>query len=256
MSGWGGSGAAYARSYASLCAGTNDAIVSSLGPAASRTLLDAGSGTGTLAGALTDTGWRVTGCEPEPTMREVSQAQYPSVDVVDGALPALPFESASFDAVTANFVLNHVPDPRAAAAEAARVAAPDGVLLATIWTATPSWFWSAVYERGALEPLAGARLPESLDFDRTASGFGQMLRDGGWRDVEVSELEWTWRPAPAMLWASVTGGIASVGSSYLMLDESGRARFRRAFDSICGAHAVDGVVALDYTAAIAVGLAG
>jgi SAM-dependent methyltransferase len=42
----------------------------------------------------------------------------------------LPFEDSAFDVVVANHMLYHVPDPRLAAAQFARVLRPDGVLLA------------------------------------------------------------------------------------------------------------------------------
>jgi SAM-dependent methyltransferase len=128
---WSGVGAAYAESYASLCAGTTEAILAALAQSAQRgRLLDVGSGTGALAGAAAAAGWAVTWCEPEATMREVAVADHPDIDVVEGAPPALTFPDAAFDAVIANFVLNHVPDPRASAREMLRVAAPDATMLA------------------------------------------------------------------------------------------------------------------------------
>jgi SAM-dependent methyltransferase len=42
----------------------------------------------------------------------------------------LPFAADSFDVVVANHMLYHVPDPRLAVAELARVVRPDGVLMA------------------------------------------------------------------------------------------------------------------------------
>ncbi|MGO2933487.1 class I SAM-dependent methyltransferase [Microbacterium sp.] len=253
MSVWSGVGAAYEVSYAGLCAGTTDAILAALGPAESRSLLDVGSGTGALGGALAVAGWNVTGCEPEPTMRAISRAQRPSVNVVDGALPSLPFADASFDAVTANFVLNHVSDPRAAAAEMARVAEPAAVLIATIWTVSPSWFWAEVCDRAGVALAARESLPADKDFDRTASGVGRMLSEGGWTAVEVTESTWTWRAPREALWASAAGGVASAGAFYLSLDDADRSRFRRAFDDLSDEKADSGAIALEHTAALAVG---
>lgn len=252
MSGWRGVGEAYDASYASLCSGTAQAISAALGPARSRTLLDIGSGTGVLAALLAKSGWTVTGCEPEPSMREISRTRHPMLRVVDGALPDLPFPSAAFDAVTANFVLNHVPDPRAAAAEMARAVVSGGVLVATIWTASPSWFWSAIVDRAGLPRPSGAPLPAEKDFERTVDGFGGMLSDGGWR-TDVSEITWTWQVTPDALWASATGGVASAGTHYLSLNDDDRARFRRAFDELCEQRSSGGLVALEHTAAVAVG---
>ena len=52
---------------------------------------------------------------------------------VRGALPRLGLRSGAFDAVVANFVVNSVADPRAAARELARVVRPGGVVALTTW---------------------------------------------------------------------------------------------------------------------------
>lgn len=256
MSKWRGVGRAYEASYASLCAGTADAILAGLGPAGSRTLLDVGAGTGALAARLADAGWLVTACEPEPSMREICADRHPSLPLIDGALPGLPIPTGAYDAVAANFVLNHVPDPRAAAREMARVAKPGAALVASVWTLSPSWFWAAVCERAGLPAAVGHRLPADKDFERTATGFGRMLAEGGWHSVQVTELSWTWEASPETLWASAAGGVASAGVFYLSLSGHDRSRFREAFDHLCDEFSVDDRIELEHTAAVAVGLAG
>lgn len=82
-----------------------------------------------------------------------------------------------------------------------------------------------------------------------------MLVGGGWRGVEVVEQSWTWQAAPALLWASVDGGVASAGAFYQSLDDSERKLFRGAFDALCAEQVKGGVIALEHTAAIAVGTA-
>jgi len=253
---WAGVGEAYAASYAALCEGTHDEIVRGLGPARGRRLADVGAGTGTLAARLMDAGWSVTGCEPESSMRAVAARDHPRVPMVDGALPGLPFDDAVHDAVTANFVLNHVPDPRAAARELRRIAAPDAVLVATIWIVSPSWFWQSVSDRAGLVAPAGGRLAPDKDFERTSEGFGRMLAAGGWRGVEVSEHSWTWHAETEALWRSAVGGVASAGALYLSLDAAERTRFARAFDQLCAEHSNGSRVALEHTAAVAVGGVG
>lgn len=255
MKSWGGVGEAYAASYASLCAGTVDAISAALGAPEGRRLLDVGSGTGDLADRLRCAGWEVIACEPEPTMRAVSARRHPEIRVVAGALPELPFTDAAFDAVTANFVLNHVPDPRASAREIARVAASRALLAATIWLRSPSWFWMEVVARAGIVAPSQKRLPADKEFERTGGGFEEMLTDGGWQTARVEELTWIWHAAPAELWASAEGGVASAGSLYRGLSGDDRALFRDAFDEVCAEHARDGVVPLEHTAAVAVGRA-
>lgn len=254
MKDWAGTGEAYAASYAGLCAGTAPAIISALGAADGRMLLDVGSGTGELAAALSDAGWTVTGCEPEPTMRAVAAHDHPGLPVVDGALPSLPFEDAAFDAVVANFVLNHVPDPRVCARELARVCGDR--VVASIWTRSPSWLWLEVCQRAGLRPPAGERLPPDKDFERGAGGFGGMLRDAGWQELEVSEVTWTWEADPAALWVSAEGGVGAAGLFYRGLDDIDRGSFRRAFDLVCAERAVGARVPLAHTAAVACGRRG
>ncbi|MFS0852280.1 class I SAM-dependent methyltransferase [Microbacterium sp. 179-I 3D4 NHS] len=253
MKSWAGVGEAYATSYASLCAGTFDTLLEALGPAHGRSLLDAGAGTGELVARAARWGWVATGCEPEPTMRAVAERDRPGRSIVSAALPDLPFEDASFDAVTANFVLNHVDDPRASAWEMGRVTVREGLLAATVWTSSPSWFWHEVCERAGQTPAAGTRLPPEKDFDRTIGGFSAMLADAGWREVSTVEHAWTWDADPATLWSSAEGGVASAGLFYRSLDGAGRERFRRGFDETCAAHGRDGVLSLPHTAAVAVG---
>lgn len=255
MRAWEGVGPAYAASYAALCAGTTHAIASALGDPAGRFLVDVGAGTGDLAAALSLRGWDVRGCEPEATMREVAATAHPTLSFVDAKLPSLPFTDAAFDAVTANFVLNHVPDPRAAARELARIAVPGGTLVATTWVVSSSWFWREICERAGLTPAQGERLAPDKDFERTSAGFAEMLGHGGWRSLEVAEFSWQWRAAPDVLWASAEGGVASAGAFYLSLSHADRLLFRGAFDQSCAEHDSGGAVVLDHTAAVAVGRA-
>ncbi|WP_087131234.1 class I SAM-dependent methyltransferase [Microbacterium esteraromaticum] len=247
---WIGTGDAYAASYASLCAGTGARMRELVGLAAGRSLLDVGCGDGTLAAAWSDAGFQITACEPDRSMREAAKRQHPSLQVVDAGLPNLPFADQSFDVVVANFVLNHLDDPRDGARELYRVASD--AVIATIWSHS-SPLWSEVTAEADLVATTSARLPAGKDFERTASGFERMLRDAGW-NPKVDELTWTWRVRPQALWASVDGGVAGAGAFYRTLTDADRLRFRAAFDRIVAARMVADHVALEQTAAIAISL--
>lgn len=246
---WAGTGDAYASSYAGLCAGTGPRLRELLGPAEERSLLDVGAGDGTLAAEFSDAGWRATACEPEASMREAARRRHPTLALAPEALPALSFTDGAFDVVVANFVLNHLPDPRAGAAELRRVSG--GTVIATTWTASPSSLWTDVTARADLTPAKGGRIPPDKDFERTASGFDRMLRDAHW-NPDVTELTWTWHPTPAVLWRSVVGGVAGAGAFYATLSEPERERFRVAFDAIADERREGDAIPQTQTAAIAV----
>jgi SAM-dependent methyltransferase len=88
-------------------------------------VLDVGCGEGTFCRFMTRDGREVVGLDPDSS---VLPARDEGVRYVVGSAEDLPFEDASFDAVTMTMVLHHV-DAARALAEAGRVLAPGGVLL-------------------------------------------------------------------------------------------------------------------------------
>lgn len=250
MKDWAGVGGAFSASYAELCAGTFPAMHRALGAARGRSLLDVGAGDGRLAAAWAEAGWIVQACEPEESMRAVSRRDRPEVDVIDAALPDLPFADGAVDVAVANFVLNHVTSPRRSAAELRRVSRD--AVVATIWTLSPSWFWAEVAERAGVASSSGAKLAADEDFERTVDGFERMLREAGLDRVDVTEHGWTWNAEPDALWCSVEGGVAGAGALYAELDTDDRRRFRAAFELVAGERSVDGLLPLEHRAAVAV----
>ena len=100
--------------------------------------LDVGAGLGhwtrTVASLLSP-GARITGIEREATWveRAMSTVDHAAndvvIDFVQGDVHALPWPDHTFELVTSQTVLIHVPDPAAALAEMVRVLRPGGVLL-------------------------------------------------------------------------------------------------------------------------------
>ena len=221
----------YARSFAGLCAGAAPWLLADL-PSGSR-LLDVGCGTGALVAAARGAGLDAMGVEPDPEMAALASEALGD-EVVVGGLPDLPVADDGYDVVTAGFVLNHVDHPRAGARELARVAAPGGIVRATIWGRVPpsqTVMWNGMLDEvGAARP-SSPRLPEHLDFDRSPEGLAGILSEAGLAVTDAGTLAWRWRVAPDDLWAGLTS-IGGSGVTWRAQSETVQTRLRTAYDAL------------------------
>jgi ubiquinone/menaquinone biosynthesis C-methylase UbiE len=96
-------------------------------------VLDLGAGTGVGSRAAAAAGARVIAVDLALGMLVADRERRPPAIVGDAM--ALPFASGGFDVVLAPFCLNHLSEPSAGVAEAARVLRPRGVLLASTYAA-------------------------------------------------------------------------------------------------------------------------
>jgi SAM-dependent methyltransferase len=196
-------------------------------------LLDVGCGTGALLEAARATGADAIGVEPDPEMARVA-ADTLGDDVQVAGLPDLPHADDGFDVVTANFVLNHVDDPRAGARELARVAAPGGVVRATIWGSTPppqALMWNELLDTAAAVRPPTPRLSADRDFERSADGLATVLSGVGLAVTEAGTRSWTWRVAPDDLWAGLTS-VGNFGVLWRAQSEDVQSRLRSSYDEL------------------------
>ena len=96
-------------------------------------VLDLGAGTGVGSRAAAAAGARVSAVDLALGMLVADRERRPPAIVGDAM--ALPFASGGFEVVLAPFCLNHLSEPSAGVAEAARVLRPRGVLLASTYAA-------------------------------------------------------------------------------------------------------------------------
>ena len=123
-------------------------------------VLDACCGTGDLALAAKRAGGKVTGVDFSERMLERARAKSQTVEWVHADVTALPFEDASFDAVTVGFGIRNVPDLEAGLAELGRVLRPGG-RIACLEITRPSGILRPFFRLwfDGLVPLAGKILP-------------------------------------------------------------------------------------------------
>ena len=252
---WGNSADAYARSFAHLCAGTVDELLVYLGPRSGHHyLLDIGTGPGTVAAAANNSGCTVVGMDKDHSMTALAARLHPEIAFARAALPQLPCADQAFDAITANFVLNHTPDPRAATRELLRALRIGGQMVATIWTSQVlplNQLWNDVMSQASVTPPPGTRLPPERDFERTIDGFAKILTEAGFDQIDCQETRWTFEITPKELWVAVEAGIAVIGQTYQAQDTSGRKRMRRAYEKITNTQDLNAGLALPSLALIA-----
>ncbi len=246
--GWGGQGqaAAYAATCARLCAGAHPALLSALRPLTGRRVLDVGAGDGRLARILRGAGAHVVAVDPDPDMAGLTVG-----------LPDLPFEDGAFDLVVAAFVVNHLDDPRAGVAEMARVTAPGGRVVATIWPSgatAQSQMWQRVLDSVGVAPAPGVRLPQHLDFARTVEGLQELLAGAG-LDAEAHPIAWTHRGPVDELWDGAAAGIGGIGATVAAQPVEVRERLRAAYEQEVRALVVDGELCFSAEAVLGVGVA-
>jgi SAM-dependent methyltransferase len=257
---WAGRAAAYRDSLAALCAHPADRLLDAAGVAAGTRVLDVGTGTGTVAARAAARGARVSAVDAEPSMIDLARRRLPGADLRLAVLPHLPFPDGHFDAVVANFVLNHVGDPGAAVREMRRVVRAGGRLAVTIWPHPPppaQRLWDTVFD------AAGVRRPADLpavapdrDFARTGDGLTGLLRRAGLDGAGCTEIGWTHRTDAEAWWNGPASGLGATGRVLRRQDPATVVRIRRHYDELVEAFRdTDGRLALPTAALLGSGVA-
>ena len=121
-------------------------------------VLDVATGTGAVARELLrQKGCAVVGVDQSPEMLAVAREDLPAtVKLVEASAERLPFEDASFDALTVTYLLRYVDDPGATLAQLARVVRPGGTV-ASLEFAVPAGLWRPLWRAyvGVALPAAG-----------------------------------------------------------------------------------------------------
>ena len=139
-------------------------------------LLDIGCGAGSLLLAAQKNGWSAQGLDV--SSNAVKHVRQLGFEVFHGELQEAQFPAEHFDVITAAEFLEHLPEPRLALAEIARLLRPGGLL----WTTTP-------HARGLSGRVLGVKWrciwpPEHLQLF-SARGLKSLLVDVGFRDIRV-----------------------------------------------------------------------
>jgi ubiquinone/menaquinone biosynthesis C-methylase UbiE len=158
-----------------------------LAPAAGTRVLDLGAGTGALTGSFLRRGCEVTAVDAAPAMVARLAGLHPRAHARVMDAQRLDFPDASFDLVSAGFVIHILDDPAAAVAEARRVLRPGGVFSFSTPAGvenTPEWdFYPALFkEFEGFIPEGEGRLSREIDEE-------ELLRQAGFHDLTYIGVE-------------------------------------------------------------------
>ncbi|TNH31684.1 class I SAM-dependent methyltransferase [Micromonospora orduensis] len=254
---WAGRATAYDTSFAALCAHPAPSLLDAAAIGAGVRVLDAGTGSGTVAGLACARGATVVAVDAEPSMVALARRRVPSADgVCLAALPHLPFSAGSFDAAVSNFVLNHVGDPLATVNELGRVVRPAGRIAVTIWpypAPRAQGLWLDVFDAAGVErSTAPPGLDADRDFPRTPEGLAGLLDAAGLTDVRCGTISWVHRTDPEVWWSGPANGISRPGLVMETQPPEMIARIRAAYDELTAAYRdTDGLLALPTAALLA-----
>ena len=158
-------------------------------------VLDVATGTGAVARELLrQKGCAVVGVDQSPEMLAVAREDLPAtVKLVEACAERLPFEDASFDALTVTYLLRYVDDPGATLAQLARVVRPGGTI-ASLEFAVPAGLWRPLWRAyvGVVLPAAGRMV--SPGWLEVGHFLGGSIREF-WRRYPLDRQLELWRAA-------------------------------------------------------------
>jgi SAM-dependent methyltransferase len=195
-------------------------LLDAAGVKAGGRVLDLACGPGYVAVAASRRGAQAIGVDIAESMVGLARRLHPEIDYRQSEAERLAFADGSFDAVVANFLINHLGAPERAAAEACRVLKPGGRAAFTVWD-TPDQarfmgvLLDAVAAAGAPPPSQLPPGPPILRFSDPGE-FRGLLAEAGFTRAGVRSLHFQQRFASAdELWSCLVVASVRLGAPVL-----------------------------------------
>jgi SAM-dependent methyltransferase len=187
------------RAWADLAEAHNqplfEAVLDAAGVQHGTRVLDVGCGSGLTLVLAARRGAVPSGLDISPGLLALARDRLPDADLREGDMEFLPFDDAAFDAVLGVNAFQFAGDPRQALREAARVARPDGRVVASLFAAPERSQGTVAHEAmSALIPAEQAS--DHAPYALSAPGnLEAALAAAGLRVTDEGEVICHWRYA-------------------------------------------------------------
>jgi SAM-dependent methyltransferase len=257
--GWTRKAATYDRLTGRATALLVEPLLDAAGVDSGTRLLDVACGPGRCAAEAAARGAVPVGVDASVGMVAIARARYPAIAFEQGDAEQLRFADASFDAVVAGFVVNHLPRPERALAEFARVLRPGGRLAVTVWDRPERMRLIGVLAEavarteGVQDPGLPSGGPDPFRF-ADESAFAALLSGAGLDGVHVRSIGFEERVADTdELWEGMLAGSVRTAAVIERQSASVRRGIRVELETIVAPYRSDAGITLPVSAKLASG---
>jgi SAM-dependent methyltransferase len=235
--GWGSKASAYDDFFGPITGRLVEPLLDAVGAGPKVRVLDVACGPGHAAASAAERGASVVGVDIAEGMVTLASRLHPQLDFRLANAEALPFSDASFEAVVANFLLQHLARPEQAVAEFFRVLVPGGRLALTVWDVPErarlfGVFIDAVAEVGAEPPKELPVGPPRFRFSDEHE-LARLLRAQRLAAIDVETITFS-QPlsSPDELWQGILAGTLAASAIVRSQSEAMQPQLRAAFDRL------------------------
>ncbi|MGH2962594.1 MAG: class I SAM-dependent methyltransferase [Solirubrobacterales bacterium] len=241
VEGWNRRAETYGEMLGGMTARVAEPLLDAAGVRHDMRVLDLATGPGYVAERAAARGALPIGVDIAERMLALARTRQPTLEFRRADAENLPFEDGSFDAVVGGFVLNHLPAPELALAEAIRVLSRGGSAAYSVWDRPERNRFMGVVSDAvgdvAVEPVREvAEGPDPYRFSDDAE-FEALLRGAGVDEVVVETLSMTLAvPDADALWEGFMGASVRVRATVDAQSDDVRGTIREAFEHRVEAH--------------------
>jgi SAM-dependent methyltransferase len=239
--GWGDRAETYGDLLGSMTARIAEPLLDAAGVRHDMRVLDVATGPGYAAERAAARGAHPVGIDIAEGMLALARRRRPELEFRWSDAEELPFEDGSFDAVVGGFVVNHLPHPERAMAEAARVLAPGGAVAFSVWDRPERNRLNGVF-RDAMADVGVpslAEIEQGPDPTRFSDDpeFVALLEGAGLCEATVETISLTLTvPDADTLWDGFMGSSVRMRAQVDAQPQDARRRIREAFEHRVEAH--------------------